>query len=163
MLDIYYPNGRMSIRLSVFLKEYGVTKFKKLLKIIKMSDKPDEYINKIREYLEANVEVNYSEFESNLIHYEHLVKVSQEEVNRLTRERDRLKEVTKRTMKNGRHASAKLKILREQKTEVMDALKNAREDLRVYKVLYSSTKSRIKELQKQEKDFKRYLEILNEV
>ena len=162
-LEIDYPNGHMNIRLDVFLKDYGVNRFKKLLKIIKTTYKSDEYISTIKEYIENNMPVSSDELREKLVRNEFLVKVAQDEIDRLTKELNRLKEITKRMMQLGKRAKTELTILREQKSEVNDKLKNAKEQLRHYKAVCSGLKSDIKTIEKLKKDFKKYLEILNEV
>ena len=50
-LNIVYPNGKMNIYVETFLDVCGVTKFKKLLKIIKMSYTPDVYVEQLKTYI----------------------------------------------------------------------------------------------------------------
>ena len=164
-LTIIYKNrqGKMNINLRQFLDTCGVTKFRKLLKVIELSESPEEHINKLREYLEHNMPVDYTDLEHNLVNYAHLVTVHQTRVDECLVKINELKEITKRTMKNGRRASAEMQILREKREELNDKLKDAREDVKVYKSLGLDTKKSIKLMEKRTKDYTRYLEILKEV
>lgn len=164
-LRLIYNNGkgRMNINLRQFLDTCGVTKFKRLLKVIELTETPEDHINKLREYLINNMPVDYTDLENNLVNYVHLVKVYQDRVDSYLVELNTLKEVTKRTMKNGRRASAEMKILRAKREELNDKLKNAREDLKVYKSLGSDSKKSIKLMEKRQKDFNKYLDLIKDV
>lgn len=164
-LTITYKNrqGRMTINLRQFLDTCGVTKFRKLLKVIELSETPEVHINKLKEYMENNIPTDYTDLKNNLVNYTHLVKEHQAIVDKYLVELEHLKEVTKRAMKNGRRASEEMKILRVKREELNDKLKNAREDLRVYKSLGSDTKKSIKLMEKRIKDFNKYLDLIKDV
>jgi hypothetical protein len=50
-LNIIYPNGTMLINVENFLDFCGVTKFRKLLKVIKMSYTPGVYTVQLENYI----------------------------------------------------------------------------------------------------------------
>lgn len=164
-LTITYKNrqGRMTINLRQFLDTCGVTKFRKLLKVIELTESPEEHYAALRTYLEHNMPMDDLDLDNTILNYKKMLEAYEEKADELTDELYNLKELTKRTMQNGRRASQELSILRAKREELQDELKGVRGEISAYRELIRNDKNCIKLLNKRIKDYSRFLEILEKV
>ena len=165
-LTITYKNrqGRMTINLRQFLDTCGVTKFRKLLKVIELTESPEEHYATLRTYLEHNMPMDNIDLDNTILNYKKMLEAYEEKADELTvKLQDDLKELTKKTMQNGRRASQELSILRVKHEELQDELKGVRGEISAYRELIRNDKNCIKLLNKRIKDYSRFLEILEKV
>lgn len=164
-LTITYKDrqGRMTINLRQFLDTCGVTKFRKLLKVIELTESPEEYYTALRTYLEHNMPMDNLDLDNTILNYKKMLEAYEEKADELTDKLYDLKELTKRTMQNGRRASQELSILRVKREELQDELKGVRGEISTYRELIRNDKKCIKLLNKRTKDYGRFLEILEKV
>lgn len=164
-LTIIYKNrqGRITINLRQFLDTCGVTKFRKLLKVIESSETPEEHYTALKNYLENNTPVDNLDLDNTIANYKKMLAAYEKKADELTDELYNLKELTKRTMQNGRRASQELSILRVKREELQDELKGVRGEISAYRGLIRNDKNCIKLLNKRIKDYSRFLEILKDV
>lgn len=162
-LNIIYPQGRMTINLSQFLDTCGVTKFRKLLKVIELSDSAEEYYKSLRSYLENNIPVENTDIDNTIANYKMMLAAYEDKANEVKDKLYELKEVTKRTMKNGRRASQELSILKLKREELEDDLKGIRGEIERYRELIRSDKKCKDLINKRIKYYSRFLELLKDV
>lgn len=164
-LTITYKNrqGRMSINLEQFLDTCKVTKFRKLLNVIKLSEHPEEHYTTLKNYLENNMPMDYVDLDNTMDNYKMMLADYEEKADEIRAKLYDLKEVTKRTMKNGRRASQELNILRLKREEFEDELKGIRGQIQSYRELIRDDKKCKDLIDKRTKYYGRFLEILEKV
>lgn len=160
-LTIIYKNrqGKMNINLRQFLDTCGVTKFRKLLKVIELSESPEEHYTTLKNYLENNMPVDNLDLDN----YKMMLAAYEKKADNIKLKLMELSEVTKRTMQNGRRASQELSVLRLMREELKDELKGVRGEIQSYRELIRGDKMCKDLMSKRIKYYTRYLEILKEV
>lgn len=165
-LTIIYKNrqGKMNINLRQFLDVCGVTKFRKLLKVIELSESPEEHYITLKNYLENNMPISTDlDLDNTIDNYKMMLAAYEKKADNIKLKLMKLSEVTKRAMQNGRRASQELSILRLKREELKDDLKGVRGEIQSYRELIKDDKKYKDLMNKRIKYYTKYLEILKEV
>lgn len=164
-LTLTYKNrqGRMSINLEQFLDTCKVTKFRKLLDVIKLTEHPEEHYATVKNYLENNMPMDYVDLDNTIDNYKMMLAAYEKKADEIKLELLKLSEVTKRAMQNGRRASQELSILRLKREELKDELKGVRGEIMTYRGLIASDKKCKELIDKRTKYYSKFLEILEKV
>lgn len=138
-LNITYNNGksRMTIYLYEFLRYSGLRNIRKLIKLIKSSDTPDE-LEKLHSYLQqqlSTIEPRMKELANKGVNARTKYKELEPELQKLIYERERY-----------RKSDDRYKAL-------MIRVKDMREEIRQYKAVYSSTLSDFNALNRDKEKF----------
>lgn len=138
--------GHMTIHLGVFMDEMKVSDLKKLLKIIRSSDTPDEE-QKIKEYclfFTENRDEGVQEIQKRIMGYEQKVHFCEQQVKELVEYRDKFKK-----------RSAEYKA-------ASDKVKSAKNDLSLMKMHLSNAKANLNKYNRETVFLNKCLELLNQ-
>ena len=155
-----------NIYLENFLADCGVTKFKKLLRVIKMSYTPPVYVETLRTYMTEYLE-NAVDIKSNITTAIRKCDADIEEMEKqlanLIYKRRRVKQQLKKILSYTTYTSQEYRLTKDSEIQLTTEIKTVRDDLisaRVNLKLYIST---FKKIEKNTKNFKKYLELLKDV
>lgn len=126
ILQIKYENGSMSVNLEEFLGCRNITKFKKLVKLIRQSYTPDE-IYKILNHIEqfnANYELDQRVTEQKIVGYSEKVRFCEKQIKTCTALRD----FYKKQSENWVTFNDELKGRREELKKMQQLLRSAKQE-----------------------------------
>ena len=125
-LQIKYDNGSMVVHLEEFLGCRKITKFKKLVKLIRQSYTPDE-INKILNYIERfneTYELDQKVTQQKIVGYSDKVRFCEAQITRCTAARD----AYKKQSENWLTFSDNLKEHRDELKQIQQSLRAAKQE-----------------------------------
>ena len=165
-LNIVYPNGRMNIYVEAFLDVCGVTKFKKLLKIIKMSYTPDVHIEQLRTYITDYLE-SADDKSTKAIEWakkcENEVDVKECHLADLIHRRKIVKQRLKKILTYTTYKSQEYKLTKECEQELNNEINITRAELMSLRKGFKANLNAIKTIERNTKNFNKYLDLLKDV
>ena len=166
MIKITYPRGRMTINKDVFLSTCGVTKFRKLLKVIKMSHTPDWHIEDLRKYMTEYINAS-DDIKCNLTadinKYEIQLGALEQTLVTLTYKRGQVEAMLSKILTYTTYRSEEYKLTKESKDELTQSIKDTRNEAVSIRSKLRGAMSEYKRVEKNCKNYSKYLEILKEV
>jgi hypothetical protein len=165
-LNIIYPHGRMTINVENFLDDCGVTKFKKLVKIINMSYTPEAHIEILKNYIIdylSSAKERTQLFIDKAESYEREISNNEQYLAKLIHKRNSVKTQLKKIRTYTTHKSQEYKLTKESEIELNNEIKLTREDLANQRAGFKTDITMIKLIERNNKNFKKYLELLKEV
>lgn len=165
-LNLIYPNGKMNINLDIFLDTCGVMKFRKLLKIVKMTHMPERHINTLTTFINDFLNVSDNLIDSTeLLVKNTKVSISnkEEQLKNLVYKRNIVKQRIKKILTYTTHRSQEYRLTKESEEELKTEIKKVRQQLVIERTKYREYVDDIKRYERNKKNFKKYLELLKEV
>lgn len=165
-LNIVYPNGKMNIYVANFLDVCGVTKFKKLLKIIKMSYTPEVYVGQLKEYITEYLAIaddRRSEVIKWVERVEDEIRTKEGQLITLTHKRNLVKQQLKKILTYTTYKSQEYVLTKESKQELTNEINITRAELSSLRKGLSGSVGTIKQIERNTKNFNKYLDLLKEV
>ena len=165
-INISYPKGKMTLNLDVFLETCGTMKFRKLIKIIKMTNKPERHVESISNYINNYLSVHAHTAESNVKlakECETLINVKEAYLRDLKYRRDMVNMQLNKILTYTTTASQEYILT---KGSLLDLTRDVNEielELKTYKSNYRGYIKDIKKYERINKNFNKYLELLKEV
>ena len=165
-LNIVYPNGRMNINTEGFLNECGVGRFKKLLKIIKMSHTPDVYVKQLKAYITEYLATADDRIDEIIVWMERAedeIRTKEAQLITLNHKRNVVKQQLKKILTYTTYKSQEYVLTKESEIELTNEINVTRAELSSLRKGLSGSVGTIKQIERNVKNFKKYLELLKDV
>ena len=165
-LNIVYPNGKMNIHIGNFLDVCGVTKFKKLLKIIKMSYTPGVYVEQLKTYINEylkSADGRIAEVIEVVEKCEDEIRDNNAQLIALTHKRNVVKQQLKKILSYTTYKSQEYVLTKESEQELNHEIRVTRVKLMYLKKGLSGSVNIIKQIERNIKNFNKYLDLLKDV
>ena len=156
----------MTINVENFLDNCGVTKFKKLVKIINTSYTPEDHLEILKTYISDYINVSDTLIDSTVLLAKESVvtiKTKEEQLKNLIHKRNIVKQRLKKILSYTTHKSQEYRLTKESDEELKAEIKKIRGQLVLYRANYRCYVADIKRYERNYKNFKKYLELLKEV
>jgi hypothetical protein len=166
MLKIVYPNGKMDINLDNFLDTCGVMKFRKLLKIIKMSYRPVIYVEILRDYMTeylATADDRRNELIDVTEKCENEIRYKAAQLIALNYKRNIVKQQLKKILSYTTYNSQEYLLTKESEQELTNEINVIGAELISLKKGLRGSVNTIKQIEKNVKNFNKYIELLKDV
>jgi hypothetical protein len=166
MLKIVYPNGKMDINLDNFLDTCGVMKFRKLLKIIKMSYRPVIYVEILRDYMTEYLAT--ADDKRNIVieiieKVEDEIKTKEAQLITLNHKRNVVKLQLKKILSYTTYRSQEYLLTKESEQELSNEINITRAELSSLRKGLNESVNTIKQIERNTKNFNKYIELLKDV
>ena len=165
-LNIVYPNGRMNINTEGFLNECGVGRFKKLLKIIKMSYTPDVYVKQLKAYITEYLATADDRIDETIVWMERAedeIRTKEAQLITLNHKRNVVKQQLKKILTYTTYKSQEYILTKESEQELNSQIVTTRDRLGVLRCERKEYISAIKQIERNVKNFNKYLDLLKDV
>jgi formyltetrahydrofolate synthetase len=165
-LNLIYPNGKMNIDLDVFLDSCGIMKFRKLLKIIKMTREPQKHIDTLTTFINDFLSISDELVDANVLLAKNTmisINNKEEQLKNLIHKRNIVKQQMKKILTYTTYRSQEYKLTKESEEELKEEIKKVRDQLVIERVKYRSYVDDVKRYTRNYKNYCKYLELLKEV
>ena len=165
-LNIVYPHGKMDINIENFLNDCGVMRFKKLIRIIKMSYTPPVYAKQLKEYITDYLNVaddRSAEAINSARKCENAIEEKEKYLAGLMYKRGEVRATIKKILTYTTYRSQEFKLTKESEQELTCEINIVRDDLIRLRNKFRTRLNVIKQIERNTKNFKKYLELLKDV
>jgi paraquat-inducible protein B len=165
-LNIVYPNGRMDINIDRFLNDCGVGRFKKLLKIIKMSYTSGVYVKQLKDYISEYLATAGDRIDDVIEWIERAedeIRTKEAQLITLNHKRNVVKQQLKKILTYTTYKSQEYVLTKESEQELTNEINVTRAELSSLRKGVSENIGLIKHIERNVKNFNKYLELLKDV
>ena len=165
-LNIVYPSGRMNINTDRFLNDCGVGRFKKLLKIIKMSYTPDVYVKQLKDYITEYLATADDRIDETIVWMERAedeIRAKEAQLITLNHKRTIVKQQMKKILTYTTYKSQEYVLTKESEIELTNEINVTRAELSSLRKGVNENVGLIKHIERNIKNFNKYLELLKDV